>query len=229
MILTCLIIDDEFLARRSLERLCTRHENVAVLGSFDNAWSALRFLDQQPVDLLWLDVEMPGLSGFDLLKQMDIDPLVVLTTVKTDYAFDAYQHRVADYLKKPIDWARFCVAVSRVLALHRLRRPAPLTELALHVRVDGQSVQIPPGSIEYIENVGDYVRIVTESQSYLVYLTMKSLEDSLSDVFARVHRSYIVNLQKIVDIEENTLVIGNKVIPISRANRAEFLKRLNLL
>lgn len=77
--------------------------------------------------------------------------------------------------------------------------------------------------------MGDYVRIVTESQSYLVYLTMKSLEDSLSDVFARVHRSYIVNLQKIVDIEENTLVIGNKVIPISRANRAEFLKRLNLL
>jgi DNA-binding LytR/AlgR family response regulator len=229
MILTCLIIDDEFLSRRSLERLCTRHENLVVLGSFDNAWSALRFLDQQPVDLLWLDVEMPGLSGFDLLKRLDIDPLVVLTTVKTEYAFDAYQHQVVDYLKKPIDWTRFCTAVDRVLGLYRLRRPASLSEPVLRVRVDGRSIQIAPGSIEYIENVGDYVKIVTETQSYLVYLTMKSLEDSLSDGFARVHRSYIVNLQKIVDIEENTLVIGNKVIPISRANKTELLKRINLL
>ncbi|QJD79676.1 LytR/AlgR family response regulator transcription factor [Spirosoma rhododendri] len=229
MILTSLIIDDEFLSRRSLERLCNRHENVAVLGSFDNAWSALRFLDQHPVDLLWLDVEMPGLSGFDMLKRLDIDPLVVLTTVKTDYAFDAYQHEVVDYLKKPIDWARFSVSVDRVLDRYRLRQTTPPVEPALRVRVDGQSLQIPPETIEYIENVGDYVRIVTETQSCLVYMTMKSLEDSLSDGFVRVHRSYIINLRKIVDIEENTLVIGNKVIPISRANKAELLKRLNLL
>lgn len=230
MILTCLIIEDEFLSRRSLERLCIRHEKLTVLGSFDNARAGLNFLDRQPVDLLWLDVEMPGLSGFDLLKKLASDPMVVLTTSKVDYAFDAYQYQVVDYLKKPVDWPRFCVAVDRVVARYQLRRPDLTPEPpALTIRVDGRSVRIPVGSIDFVENVGDYVRIVTETQTYLAYMTMKSLEESLGNSFARVHRSYIINLQKIVDIEENTLVIGTKVIPISRANRSELLNKLNLL
>lgn len=230
MTLTCLIVEDEFLSRRSLERLCLRHEKLTVLGSFDNARTALNFLDQQSVDLLWLDVEMPGLSGFDLLKRMIADPLVVLTTSKIEYAYAAYQYQVVDYLKKPVDWPRFCTAVDRVIERYQLRRPDLVPEPpTLAIRVDGRSIRIPIGSINYIENVGDYVRIVTETQVCLAYMTMKSLEESLGNSFARVHRSYIVNLQKIVDIEENTLVIGDKVIPISRANRPELLSKLNLL
>jgi two-component system LytT family response regulator len=230
MRLNCIIVEDEPMSRKSLQRLCEQHNALEVLNVFDNATSALDFLAGQEVDLIWLDVEMPGLSGFDLLEQLPSIPYVILTTSKIEYAFEAFQYNVTDYLKKPITLPRFKIAVEKVLELHA--RPKANTSdepKEIYIKTDGRYIRLPFDSISYIENIGDYVKIFTSTQTHIVYTTMKYLEEKLGFQFLRVHRSYIVHLNKIVDIEDNTLVISNKVIPISRANKSELMNRLNLL
>ena len=114
----CIIVEDEVMARKSLQRLCEQHGSLELLAVFENAEDALAFLSTEEVDLIWLDVEMPGLSGFDLLENLTSMPQVVMTTTKTEYAFDAYQYQVTDYLQKPVTQPRFKIAVEKVLDLN---------------------------------------------------------------------------------------------------------------
>lgn len=230
MPLTCIIVDDDVMSARSLQRLCEQHNALEVLATFERATDALDYLTEQSVDLIWLDIEMPELSGFDLLEQLPSIPYVVLTSSKTEYAFDAFQYQVTDYLKKPITRPRFNIAVEKVLDLSA-RAPQTLTDeqQEIYVKTDGRYIRLPFETISYVENIGDYVKIITSNQSHVVYATMKSMEEKLGTRFLRVHRSYIVHLNKIVDIEDNTLVVSNKVIPISRANKPELMNRLNLI
>ncbi|MFT4032976.1 MAG: LytTR family DNA-binding domain-containing protein [Siphonobacter sp.] len=245
MKIKCVIVDDEVMARLSLQRLCEKREDIEIIGIFDQSPQALNFLRDTPVDLLFLDVEMPGLSGLELLDQLSYMPDVILTTSKTEYAYEAFQYQVTDYLKKPISLPRFSQAVDRVVEKHANSKGSPSTATVqttntndnskpdsreIYVKTDGRYIRLEYDQILYIENVGDYVKIRTPQSSYIVYATMKNLEEKLSsDYFFRVHRSFIVNLSKIVDIEESNLVIADKVIPISRANKPELLERLNIL
>lgn len=231
MRLSCIIVEDEVMSRKLLHRLCEEHTALDVLATFDNATSALDFLTENTVDLIWLDVEMPGLSGFGLIEQLPTMPYIVLTTSKTEYAFEAFQHQVTDYLKKPVTRPRFNLAVEKVLELSRTKaNTAPSSDRnEIYVKTDGRYIRLPFEAIAYVENTGDYVKIVTTAQTHIVYATMKYMEEKLGQQFLRVHRSYIVHLDKIVDIEENTLVVNQKVIPISRANKPELMNRLNLL
>ncbi len=230
MALTCIIVEDELMARKSLQRLCAQHESLELLAVCENADEALAFLAEHEVDLIWLDIEMPGLSGFDLLEQLPAMPYIVLTTSKTEYAFDAFQYHVTDYLRKPITLPRFKIAVEKALELQNRSKGAAITEQQeIYIKTDGRYIRLPFDNISYIENLGDYVKVVTNSQTHVVHTTMKYLEEKLSGRFLRVHRSFIVHLDKIIDIEENNLVIANKVIPISRANKPELMNRLNLL
>jgi len=230
MSLTCIIVEDELMSRKSLARLCEQHGSLELLATFDNAVSALNFIAANQVDLIWLDVEMPGLSGLELLEKLPTMPYVVLTTSKTDYAYEAFQYHVTDYLKKPITVPRFNLAVEKVLELSaHAKSNLPSEREEIYIKTDGRYIRLPFNTISYIENIGDYVKIYTTTQTYIVYSTMKYLEEKLGSQFLRVHRSYIVHLDKIVDIEENTLVISKKVIPISRANKPELMNRLNLL
>lgn len=230
MRLTCIIVEDELLSRKSILRLCEQHNSLDVLAVFDNAVSAVDYLSKREVDLIWLDIEMPGPTGFDLLDQVPAIPYVILTSGKTEYAYDAFRYQVTDYLKKPIALARFNAVVEKVLNLHNMAKAKTgSARQEIYIKIDGRYIRLPFGTISYLENAGDYVKIVTSTQTHIVYATMKCLEEKLGDTFMRVHRSFIVNLEKIVDIEENTLVISDKVIPISRANRPELIKRLNLV
>lgn len=230
MSLTCIIVEDEPMARKSLQRLCEQHGSLTVLATFDNGTDALQFLTEQTVDVIWLDVEMPGLSGFEVLENLPTIPYVVLTTSKTEYAFDAFQYQVTDYVKKPITLPRFKIAVEKVLDLSTRARAEQTTERQeIYIKTDGRYLRLPFDTIAYVENAGDYVKIFTTTQTHIVYTTMKYLEEKLGPQFMRVHRSFIVHLDKIVDIEESTLVICNKVIPISRTNKPELMSRLNLL
>ncbi|GAB3964764.1 LytTR family DNA-binding domain-containing protein [Spirosoma terrae] len=230
MNLSCIIVEDEPMARKSLQRLCENHGSLDLLGEFENAVDALSFLSEQSVDLIWLDVELPEMSGFGLLEKLPIIPFVVLTTSKTEYAFDAFQYQVTDYIKKPIALPRFNLAVEKVLELSNRNKPvASSGRKEIYVKADGRYIRLPFEAIAYVENIGDYVKIHTSTHTYVVYTTMKDLAEKLDSQFMRVHRSYIVHLDKIVDIEENTLVINNKVIPISRANKPELMNRINLL
>ncbi|QIP14150.1 response regulator transcription factor [Spirosoma aureum] len=230
MVLTCIIVEDELMSRKSLQRLCEQHGSLEVLGAFDSATTALDFLAEQMVDLIWLDIELPGLTGFEMLEKLPSIPFVVLTTSKTEYAFDAFQYQVTDYLKKPITLPRFNIAVEKVLELNSRTKPnSAIGRQEIYIKSEGRYIRLPFDTISYIENTGDYVKIFTPTQTHIVYTTMKYLEEKLGSQFLRVHRSFIVHLDKIVDIEENTLVISNKVIPISRANKSELMNRLNLL
>lgn len=233
MSLTCIIVEDESMSRRALERMCEQHGSLTVLDTFASATAALHFLSEQSVDLIWLDVEMPGMSGLEFLGKLPSIPYVVLTTGETKYAYDAFQYQVTDYLKKPITLPRFNLAVEKVLDLSARAKAtlpnSPVDREEIYIKTDGRYIRLPFNSIAYIENTGDYVKIYTNTQTYIIYATMKYLEEKLGAQFLRVHRSYIVHLDKIVDIEENTLVINDKVIPISRANKSELMSRLNLL
>ena len=237
MTLTCIIVEDESMSRRALERMCEQHGSLTVLATFANATAALNFLDEHTVDLIWLDVELPGMSGLEFLGKLAVIPYVVLTSGETKYAYDAFQYQVTDYLKKPIILPRFNLAVEKVLELRSRTKVSPPTEKIslpaereeIYIKTDGRYIRLPFNRISYIENTGDYVKIYTNTQTYIIYATMKYLEEKLGAQFLRVHRSYIVHLDKIVDIEENTLVINDKVIPISRANKSELMNRLNLL
>lgn len=231
MRLSCIIVEDEVMSRKLLHRLCDEHPSLDILETFDNATSALDFVTENSVDLIWLDVEMPGLSGFGLIEQLPTMPYIVLTTSKTEYAFEAFQHQVTDYLKKPVTRPRFNLAVEKVLELNSRTKASPTASdrKEIYVKTEGRYIRLPFDAIAYVENTGDYVKIVTSSHTHIVYATMKYMEEKLGQQFLRVHRSYIVHLDKIVDIEDNTLVVNQKVIPISRANKPELMNRLNLL
>lgn len=235
----CIIIEDEPMSQKALERLCGKHDELEVAAIFGDAESALHWLEENPVgvDLLFLDIEMPGLSGLDFLAQAPPIPAVIFTTGNPEYAVDAFEHRAVDFLKKPITMPRFEAAVSRALELLRLKnntaQSGTLGQVGsgeIFVREDGRYVRISCDDILFFENVGDYVRIKTTTGQHIIYGALKGVDEKLTDPrFLKVHRSYIVNLQKIKDIEETTLVIDKTVIPISRAHRGELMSRLNVL
>lgn len=229
MKLKCIIVDDELMARKSLQKLCEQNSSLELIASCENAEQALKVLEQHEIDLIWLDVEMPELSGFDLLEKITTMPQVILTSSKTEYAYDAFQYQVTDYLKKPITSPRFNLAVEKVLEQSQKKENTHAQHNEIYIKHEGRYIRLPYSDIQFIENIGDYVKIYTSKQAYIIHTTMKSLEEKLGKQFLRVHRSYIVHLEKIVDIEENNLVIANKVIPISRANKSELMNRLNML
>jgi len=230
MKLRCIIVDDEIMARKSLQKLCEQHSALELVAICENVQQALKVLEQNEIDLIWLDVEMPEMTGFDLLEKITTTTTqVILTTSKIEYAYDAFQYQVTDYLKKPITGPRFNLAVEKVLDLRQKKDSPQQQHNEIYIKHEGRYIRLPYSDIQFVENIGDYVKIYTSKQAYIIHTTMKSLEEKLGKQFLRVHRSFIVHLDKIVDIEENNLVISNKVIPISRANKSELMNRLNML
>jgi DNA-binding LytR/AlgR family response regulator len=236
MTLKCLIVDDELMARKALERLCEKRTELNIVAACDSAEIALEILANQEIDLLFLDVEMSGLSGLQLLDNLPYLPVVIMTTSKTEYAFEAFQYQVSDYLKKPITLPRFMQAIDKILEKYLAENPQNTRSNNtndindIFVKEDGRHIRLAYNDILYIENVGDYVKIRTEKNSHVVYATMKTFEEKLPNyLFFRVHRSFIVHLGKIVDIEESNLVVADKVIPISRANKSDLMDKLNML
>lgn len=231
MKLSCIIVDDDPFFSTMLNKMCEQHESIDVKEVFENPKEALEFLQKESVDLIWLDVEMPQLSGFDLLKNLVLDPYIIMTTSKEEYAFEAFQLQVADYVKKPISVVKFKETVEKALKHFQSATAGSLPPKSenIFVKVDGKYIKLNFSEILYLENIGDYVKITTDNQTHIVLATMKYLEEKLGHPFIRVHRSFIVNINKIVDIEESTLVIGKKMIPISRANKTELLKNLNMI
>lgn len=230
MKLTCIIVDDDLMCRKSLERLVLKNGEIEILGIFENGEDALVFLDESPVDLLFLDVEMPGLSGTELLGQLTVSPHVVFTTSKAEYAHEAFEFQAIDYLKKPITFSRFQVAVQKVLEQSEKSVDSGEKGSEIYIKEDRRLIRLDFESILFFENVGDYVRVKTETDSHIIHGTLSGIADRLEDPrFLKVHRSFIVNLQKIKDIEHNSLVIDKTVIPISRAHKSGLMSRLSIL
>ncbi|MBK8043968.1 MAG: response regulator transcription factor [Haliscomenobacter sp.] len=228
----CMIVEDELMARLSLEKLCKKIEQLEVTGVFENALDAFEKLQSEKIDLLFLDIQMPGMTGLDLLDQLPYLPLVIFTTSNTEYAFDAYEYDVTDFLKKPIAMPRLLKAMEKVnQRLDQLNDVAASSaHTEIYIKTDGRFIRIPFSEIFFFENVGDYIKAVTTMGNFIFYSTIKALDQKISNPrFLKVHRSFIVNLDKIKDIEDNTLVIEKSVIPISRAHKNLLLQSINIL
>lgn len=230
-----LIIDDNPMARAVLRQLAAGLEGLELEGECASALEAFNFLQKKPVDLLLLDVEMPEMSGLELLQNLSVKPLVVLITSKTDYAVEAFELNVADYIVKPVTMPRFLNAMSRARELWEGRNNTMENGVErdyLFVRADGALIKIRLDDILWVQALVDYVQFVTTSgKKYTVHATMKAVEQHLNDPrFVRAHRSYIVNIDKIDRIEEGSMIcIGKQIIPVSEQFKANLTRKLNLL
>lgn len=230
--LNCLIVEDEVMARKSLSILCQKIDNLNLVDALSNAEEALPVLESKKIDLLLLDIEMPGMSGIELLEQVVEIPQVIFTTGNKQYAYEAFEYDVTDFLKKPITQPRFIKAINKAFLRHeKLNAIATASENnEIYVKSFGRYTRLLLSDILYFENQGDYINVVTDKDSYVIHGSLKSVEAKINHPrFLKVHRSYIINLDKIVDIEDNSIVISSNVIPISRAHKPILMRSLNIL
>ncbi|MDP3312200.1 LytTR family DNA-binding domain-containing protein [Lutibacter sp.] len=236
----CIIIDDEEIARVILEKLISNNKNLDLVNSFNNPIEALKYLNQNSVDLLFLDIHMPAFTGFDLLQTLKNPPKVILISSHANFALEAFEYNsVVDFLEKPINQIRFDKAVDKAKLFFNSKieiKDLPVipanedSKSDLYVNIYKRLVKISYDSINLIEAKGDYILIKTDKENYTVHSTLKKIEDKLPDaVFLKVHRSFIINIKKIVDIEDSSVLIGKNVVPVSRSSKPELMKRLNLL
>ncbi len=234
--LRCLVVDDDPLSVQVVLNCIANTAFLTAAGSYTNPVEAAEALRTQPVDVLFLDVEMPLLSGIELLRTMQNPPLVVLITSSKDYAVQAFEYAVVDYLLKPISYARFLQAAQKALEMAN-RQPSAgpdVVETAVpnanftFVRIDNKLVRLTFDEVRYIEALGDYVHIVTAQSKLILYSTLKAVEEKFpSQVFVRIHRSFIVNLNRIQAMEDSSVIIDGKYIPIGQTYLREVMQRLN--
>jgi len=234
----CIIIDDEATARAIIGQLCANVKSLNVLEEFSNAIQAIKFLNQNEVDLIFLDIHMPDFTGFDFIETLKKPPKIILTTSDANFAIQAFEYDcIVDYLVKPITSERFQKAIQKaetmspkVVAASASDKEVASSGNDLYVNIDRRLIKIDIPSIYLVEAKGDYILVKTEDKNYTVHSTLKKIEDKLPEsLFLKVHRSFIINIKKIIDIEDNSVLIKKDVVPVSRSNRPELMKRLNLL
>ena len=223
------IVEDLQTAADFLKKFCERSGIVEVQGHFLNAEDALVYLSENLVDVIFLDVEMPGATGFELMDRLVYTPQVILTTSKTEYAYDAFQYNVTDYLKKPFTYQRFLESLQKV-QVKKEEEDSSAENDHIFIKADGKLIRLKNEDILYIESMGDYVKFVTAEKKYITHNTIKNLETKVDPLkFMKVHRSYIVNLARIDDIQENTLYIKGTMIPISKAHKSKVMQKINIV
>lgn len=237
MILNCIIIDDEPLARKGVREYIDDIDFLNLLGEYDTPLKLMDQADLAAVQLIFLDIEMPKLTGLDFLKNLRNPPLIILTTAYPQYALEGFELDVLDYLLKPISFQRFLKAVEKAKDYYSTHQAPAATSSQLPPPTPGDDhIFIKTGSmlkkilyddILFAEALQNYVAIHTKEKKYITYLTFKSIEDNLPAArFLKVHKSYIIQLSKVDGIEGNDIVIGTASIPVSRANREEIMRRI---
>ncbi len=231
--MNALIIDDNKIARTTLRQLAGKIAGLNVVAECSNAMEAFELLGAQPVDLLLLDIEMPGMSGLELTKNLGSNgPLIIFITSKREYAADAFDLNVVDYLIKPVTTGRFMQAISkaREIAESNSEEVKLKDEEFLFIRDSNIVRRLRLDSILYAEAMGDYVKLYTPERFYAVHTTLRAVEERLpASGFLRVHRSYLVAVNKIDTIDGGALVINGKPLPVADVYRAALNKRMNIL
>jgi two-component system, LytTR family, response regulator len=232
MTIRCLLVDDEPLALDLLEGYVAKTPSLELAGRCSSAFQALEMLDKTEVDLIFLDIQMPGLSGLEFSRSLKDGPKVIFTTAFEQYALEGFKVDALDYLLKPISYPEFLNTINKAKRWfdHFEKASIPETRTSIFVKADYKLVQIEFNNILYIEGLKDYVKFCLEDneKSILSLMSMKSLEENLPDSkFMRVHRSFIVNLDKIKTIERNRIVFGKEFIPISENYKEKFQKFVN--
>ncbi len=236
MTLKCMIIDDEPLALGLIESYVKKTPYLELIGKFDNAIEAFQTLKQETPEILFLDIQMPDLNGLEFAKIVSNETKIIFTTAFQQYALEGFKVNAIDYLLKPIDYADFLAATNKALEWFKAIRTPLVQETSegkkksIFVKTDYKLIQIELDKITHIEGLKDYVKIYVEGEQYpiLSLMSMKSMEALLpSDQFIRVHKSYIVQPQKIKVIERNRIVFGKTYIPISDTYKENFQNFMN--
>jgi DNA-binding LytR/AlgR family response regulator len=231
--LSCVIIDDEPIARNILKEYILRDDRLLLLQDYPDASDALRDLNLKKPRLIFLDIKMPKISGFEMLRSLPQHPQVIFTTAFREFAVEGFDMNAVDYLLKPFSFERFLQAVNKAYMLlsTELSADQPMLTFTdnpsddLFVKSNGKLVRIRIQDILYIEALKEYIRIFTKEGNQVVYQTMQSMEEKLpSDLFFRIHRSYIIGLRHIKSIEGNSVLVHKTQLPISRYIKEQFIK-----
>jgi DNA-binding LytR/AlgR family response regulator len=235
--MNCLAIDDEPLALSIVKDFSSKIEFINLIACCTNPIEAITIINQQDIDLIFLDIQMPNITGLEFIRSLKNAPLVIFTTAYPNYALDGFELNATDYLVKPFSFERFLRSVNKAYEIVNLRMnktSQPLTNEALRqekyimVRVEYSTVRVDLGQILYVEGLKDYIKIYTGKKPLLTKSTMKNIEEKLpSEQFVRVHKSFIINLEKIESIENNRIIIQEKYIPIGNQYRNVFYDLLN--
>jgi DNA-binding LytR/AlgR family response regulator len=227
--ITCIITDDEPMARQGLRRYVEKIEYLTLTGECEDAIQLAAMLREKSVDLLFLDIQMPYISGLDLLSTMKDPPHVIITSAYSQYALESYEYDITDYLLKPISFERFLKAVNRAAALISPKLSTVPTEY-IFVRSDYHRLyKIYFSDILCVEAQENYVYIYTQNERVMMRSTFSGFAQQLpSEQFAQIHKSYIININHVSRVEGNTIIVGNKEFVISRTFRDAFFKRLQL-
>ncbi|RZL50355.1 MAG: response regulator transcription factor [Pedobacter sp.] len=230
--MNCLIIDDNQIARLTLIQLMSLDPSLKLIGECSDATEGFVKILANPVDLLLLDIEMPGMSGIELAKSLGKkQPMIIFTTSKRDYAVEAFDLKVVDFITKPITPPRFLQSIEKAkeTLLQKTTVTKEVADEFIFIRDSNTVRRIRLNDILYLEAMGDYVKIVTQEKSYSIHSSLKAVEDKLPKyIFLRVHRSFIINIGKIDTMEGGTLIINGNFVPVSDAFRASLNKRMQI-
>lgn len=220
--MNCIIVDDEPLAREAIEALVLRHGGLTVAGQFNSARAAAEFMARNAVDLVFLDIRMPGMTGLELARMIPRTTLVIFTTAFGKYAVESYEVEAVDYLVKPVEQARFDKAVDKAIGYHALlvseEQPGDAPDFVF-VRSERRYVRVDFRDVLFVEGLKDYVIFQRTGDRVITKMTMKAVEELLPQGFIRVNRSYIVNRDRIDSLDANDIFIGSHEIPIGESYR----------
>ncbi|WP_299252970.1 LytTR family DNA-binding domain-containing protein [uncultured Aquimarina sp.] len=223
------IVDDELLARKVLEEYCSKIENFDIVVSTGNPLEFINFIQQNDVDLIFLDIKMPELNGMEILRSMLKPPKVILTTAYSEYALESYNYGVVDYLLKPIKLERFLKAINKVSASKITAPKKTSASEELQIKHDGMPVNVSFKSILYIQSFGNYLKIFTDSRMYLISETLINITTLLSKNFQRTHKSYIANLNRVSKASKTHVLIEDKKVPVSATYKVIVFEKLGVL
>jgi DNA-binding LytR/AlgR family response regulator len=231
MMLRCVIIDDEPIARKGLKEYMQDASFLQLAGEFDNPLKAADMLMHEKIDLLFLDIQMPKMTGMEFLKTLSHPPMVIFTTAYPQYAVEGFEWNAIDYLLKPFSFERFWKAVLKAKSIYETittTAPAAVNEPDyFFIKTDNKLVKIAYDDILFVEALQNYVAVYTTEKKYITYLTFKSIEEHLPATrFIKTHKSYIVAAAKVQSIEGNDITIGSHHVPISRTERETVLQQL---
>ena len=227
-LLNCAVVDDSTLQRLSIVKLIENHQSLNLVAQYNNAIEAKEGIATSDIDLIFLDIEMPVLSGFDLLDDLIEKPQIIFVTGKTKYAFKAFDYDAIDYLRKPISKERFLNAVHKAVTNYKLKNEDGFDEEDfIFVKSNLKKRKVFLNELRYIEALGDYVKMVTEHDSLVVLSTMKAFEALLpKDRFLRIHKSYIVNLDKVIRYNSKIIELEKEELPLSRNRKTDLVQAL---
>lgn len=228
--MNCIIVDDEPLAREAIQMLIDQTDNLELKGAFNGPDAATKFLAGNNVDLIFLDIQMPGINGIEFAKTISKETFVIFTTAFSEFAIDSYEVDAIDYLIKPVRLERFQKAVEKAEAYFKLQKAdytnnniEDITDDYFFIKADRKITKVYFNDILFIEGLKDYVVMHTEKQKVITAMNIKTIHDQLpKNMFVRVSKSYIVNVKQIESIDNNTVYIGKNEIPIGNIYRDYF-------